>query len=155
MTLQLSYKPNVLYLASIERIITARQLVHESPRDYVIATYLAGLAVESILQAIAIRHGAVADARHDLLRWLNRCPSSLVHSLRGVSEWSHLLTAWDNGIRYLSYDGLLGFLRQRNLVHGQKGGVESIVRGSVKAIVESARVVHEKGTVQWQSFTQR
>lgn len=155
MPIELSYRPNVLYLASIERIITSRRLIDQTPQDFVVARYLAGLSVESILQAIALCHGAAADARHDLRQWLNRCPLQMIDALRGVPEWSHIITAWDNGIRYLSFDGFLGHLRRRNLAQGRKGGVESMVRTSVKAIVESARIVHEKGTIQWQSFTRR
>src|ERR1700735_3499193 len=47
--LDLSHRPNVLYLASIERMAAARRMIDQKPHDYVLASYLAGLAVESIL----------------------------------------------------------------------------------------------------------
>ena len=48
----LSYQPNVLYLASIERMAAARRMIDEKPHDYVLACYLAGLAVESIVRGV-------------------------------------------------------------------------------------------------------
>ena len=77
----LTHKPNVLYLASIERIATARRMIDQQPCDYVMASYLAGLAVESILQAIALHAGASHDARHSLSNWLAKCPAALHDAL--------------------------------------------------------------------------
>lgn len=154
MPTDLSYKPNVLYLASIERIATARRLIDGRPYDYVVGSYLAGLGVESILQAVALDNGAAHDARHSLANWLSKCPTTINTALRGSSEWNVLVALWDNGIRYLSYDGLLGYYRDKQYVVGRKGGVESKVRAVTKTLVDAAEVVHKKGLAQWLS-TQR
>ena len=153
MALDLSYRPNVLYLASIERIVTARRLVDDEPRDYVVAAYLVGLAVETILQAMALRHGAAADAKHDLSKWLSKCPESLIQDLKGSYEWSYATAVWNNGLRYLSFKALVGHLREKKVVQGRKGGVESIVRGAVKSLVSCAGVVHERGMLRWKGYT--
>lgn len=153
--LDLSYRPNVLYLASIERMAAARRMIDIKPHDYVLASYLAGLAVESILQAIALRGGAAHDARHSLPNWLSKCPSAMDDALKGSAEWNLLVALWDNAIRYLSFDGLLGYLRNKQAVRGKKGGVESIVRHVTKNLVDAAEDVHKKGLAVWLNSTKK
>jgi len=87
----LSHRPNVLYLASIERMAAARRMIDDKPHDYVLACYLAGLAVESILQALALHGGAGHDAKHTLSKWLSKCPSALHDALKGSAEWNQLV----------------------------------------------------------------
>jgi hypothetical protein len=151
--LDLSHRPNLLYLASIERMAAARRMVDEKPYDYVLASYLAGLAVECILQALAFHGGAAHDAKHSLSKWLSKCPSSLNDALKASAQWNLLVARWDNGIRYLSFDGLLGYFRNKGYVHGKKGGVESIVRAVTKDLVDAAEVIHNKGLAVWVSST--
>jgi hypothetical protein len=153
--LDLSHRPNVLYLASIERMTAAQRMIDDKPHDYVLASYLAGLAVESILQALALHGGAAHDARHSLSNWLSKCPSSLHEALKGSADWNLLVARWDNGIRYLSFDGLLGYFRNKGYVHGKKGGVESIVRAVTKDLVDAAEVIHNKGLAVWVSSTKK
>ncbi len=147
----LSHKPNVLYLASIERMAAARRMIDEQPPDYVLASYLAGLAVESILQALALQNGAAHDAGHGLSNWLSKCPAALNAALKGSGEWNQVVALWDNGLRYLSYDGLLGYFRRKGNAGGKKGGVESRVRQVTKDLVDAAEAVHKKGLAVWHS----
>src|SRR2546423_13067657 len=151
----LSHRPNVLYLASIERMAAARRMIDQKPHDYVLASYLAGLAVESILQALALHGGAAHDAKHTLSKWLSKCPSGLHDALKGSAEWNQLVARWDNGIRYLSFDGLLGYFRNKGYVRGKKGGEESVVRHVTKSLVDAAEVVHQKGIAVWLSSTKK
>jgi hypothetical protein len=151
----LSRRPNVLYLASIERMAAARRMADQKPHDYVLASYLAGLAVESILQALALRAGRAHDARHSLSNWLSKCPSTLHDALKGSAEWNEIVALWDNGIRYLSYDALLGYFRNKGFVKGKKGGVESVVRGVTKNLVDAAEMVQKKGLAIWLSSTKK
>ena len=64
-SMALTHKPQVLFSASMERMAAARRTFHDG--DYPLAMYLSGLAVECILQAVALRHGAAPDARHNLV----------------------------------------------------------------------------------------
>lgn len=50
---ELTYRPQVLYEASIERIREAESAL--AAAHWVLAMYLAGLAVECVLQAVALR----------------------------------------------------------------------------------------------------
>jgi len=113
------------------------------------------LAVESILQALALHAGGAHDAKHTLSRWLSKCPSTLHEALKGSAEWNQVVALWDNGIRYLSFDGLLGYFRDKGYVRGKKGGVESIVRHVTKNLVDAAEVVHKKGLAVWLSSVKR
>jgi hypothetical protein len=151
----LSHKPNVLYLASIERIAAARRMIDQKPHDYVLASYVAGLAVESVLQAIALHGGAAHDAKHTLSKWLAKSPAALQDALKGSAEWNRVVALWDNGIRYLSFGGLLGYFRDKGYARGKKGGVESIVRHVTKSLVDAAEVVHKKGLAVWLDSTKK
>lgn len=93
--------------------------------------------------------GAAHDAKHSLSKWLSKCPASLHDALKGSAEWNLLIARWDNGIRYLSFDGLLGYFRDKGYVRGKKGGVESIVRQVTKNMIDAAEAVHTKGLAVW------
>jgi len=134
---------------------SARRMFDKKPHDYVLASYLAGLAVESILQALALQNGSAHDAKHSLPNWLSKCPSALHDSVKGSAEWNEVVALWDNGLRYLSFDGLLGYFRKKGYGKGMKGGVESIVRGVTKNLVDAAEMVHKKGLAVWLSSTKK
>ncbi|MBI4602864.1 MAG: hypothetical protein HY721_12980 [Planctomycetes bacterium] len=152
-----SQNPVVLYHASCERIVTARRVLGADGPDYVAAMYLAGLAVECILQAHALRSGASPDAGHSLALWLSRCPSRVREGVTGqtAAEWNTLRALWDNRLRYFSRGGLLGYLRLRGFARGISGGPEAIIRRNAKVLVAAAEAVHSRGRAQWESFTRR
>lgn len=150
----LTHKPVVLYQASVERIQEARHCLKGG--HWVAAIYLAGLAVECILQAIAIHQGAPHDARHDLTKWLSKCPRSLQGTLKSSevrSEWNRIGTVWYNNIRYLSKAGLLGHLRYIGRAEGIKGSGDSVLKANAKRLVDSASAVHKKGLGTWYRFS--
>ena len=151
----LSHKPQVLYRASVERIAGARRAFAD--KDYPLSMYLSGLAVECILQAVALRHGAAHDARHSLLNWLVKCPAKLQDAIKGknVDDWNKVVSSWDNGIRYLSRDGLIGYLRERGFAIGIAGGAESVLRKNARTLLDSATAVHRRGADQWLNSTRK
>lgn len=144
-----SHDPRVLYAASIERIEESELLFRDG--RWVLSMYVAGLAVEALLQAFAIRGGEAHDARHGLQQWLNKSPAVLVDAIRGdaKTEWSELNTMWNNDLRYLSEAGLLGRLRDRKHDRGIKGGRESVLKICSRRCVDDARAVHNRGLLQW------
>lgn len=148
--MDLSHKPEVLYRASMERMAAAWRALDEA-QDYSLAAYLAGLAVECILQAVAIRMGAAHDARHSLPKWLAKCPVELQDAIKSQvpDEWSLLVALWDNGIRYLSREGFLGYVRDKGYTEKIRGGPESMLRKNAKLLVGAADAVHKKGLAQW------
>lgn len=150
----LAHKPMVLYRASVERIQEAGYCL--KGRHWIAAMYLAGLAVECILQAIALHHGSPHDARHDLTKWLSKCPLSLQDTLKSkeiAGDWNRVATVWYNELRYLSEDGLFGHLRNIGRAKKIKGGREAILKENAKRLVESASAVHKKGLGIWHRFS--
>jgi len=130
-------------------------MIDARPYDYVLASYVAGLAVESLLQALALRAHAAHDARHSLEKWLSKCPFALNNALKGSDEWSMLVALWDNKLRYFSYSGLLGYFREAKSIRGKKGGVESKMRGVTEELVDAAQWVHNKEIAEWLSSTKK
>ncbi len=150
-----SHDPRVLYAASIERIEESELLICEG--RWSLSMYVAGLAVESPLQAFATRMGEPHDARHSLDKWLNKCPAALVDAIRGraSTQWSELNTMWSNDLRYLSESGLLGRIRDRKHDRGIKGGRDSVLRVCARRCADDARAVHNRGLLQWHRDSSR
>src|SRR5438105_11604673 len=92
----ISLRPAVLHTAAIERLADSRMLLDR--KSWPGSMYLAGLSVECMLQSFALRSGALANARHDLLRWLTICPAVLKEAIsRGaLPDFNHLCVAWNN-----------------------------------------------------------
>jgi hypothetical protein len=150
----LSHRPNVLFAASAERLAAAVRAAGGS--DWVMATYLAGLSVECMLQALALHLVPTHDARHDLSAWLSKCPRSFRDTLltqAGCERWNLLVAVWRNDLRYQSRAAFLGHLRRLGIIRGIKGGGDAIMRYSAKRVLESASFVHRKELFAWQRLT--
>lgn len=148
------HDPHVLYRASIERMRGARRAREEE--DFVLAMYLAGLAVECILQAVCHLDDPSHDARHHLPKWLNKCRTSLQDAINapGVrGHWTTVVNVWRNQLRYLSEDALLGFLRRIKRDRLVSGGGEAIMKVNADRLLESADVVHRRGLAAWKRYT--
>ena len=156
MAVDLAHQPVVLYHASSERIQAA--WVAFQRQDFPLSMYLAGLAVECVLQAIALHDDPTHDAKHDLPKWLGRCRISLQEAIKaaGVREhWNRVVRVWRNDLRYLSRDGLLGYLRARSLNRGISGGPDAIMRENARRLYHAAVTVHHKGVAAWASYRRR
>ncbi len=153
--MELSHRTVVLFHASLDRLKESRSAFEN--HDYTLAMYLGGVAVECVLQAIALRSGSQHDARHDLTKWLEKCPQSLQNSIKGKSAgaWSLLLAIWDNGLRYLSEQGTLGYLRQKKANRGISGGPRAIIRENARRLITAADIIHNEGVAQWVSSTKK
>lgn len=149
-----SRDPRTLHPAAIERIQEARLLLeHEA---FTLATYVSGLAVETLLQAYAARIQAEHDARHDLYEWLRKCPPTLAKSIWKAAprEWSFLTATWRNDMRYWSEEALLGYFRSLKLDRGIKlgrSGRTSVVRLNADRVYQAAHTIVLKGLTVWQS----
>src|SRR5215204_698978 len=143
--MELSHRPVVLFHASLDRLKESHSAFDN--HDYTLAMYLGGVAVECILQAIALRSVSQHDARHDLSHWLAKCPQSLQNFIKGRSanSWSVLLAIWDNGLRYLSEQGTLGYLREKKATRGIQGGPKAIIRENARRLIAAADIIHNAG----------
>lgn len=139
----LSHDFRVLYAASAERMVAAELLF--VGRHWALSMYVSGLAVETLLQAYALKDGAVHDAGHDLKRWLTKCPDAIISGItvRTRDQWSVLSTLWSNELRYLSNDGLLGRIRAKEWDRGVRGDREAVLKAISKRCLDSARAIHQ------------
>jgi HEPN domain-containing protein len=152
----LFHNPVVLYHASTKCKEAAWAAYKRG--DWVLAMYLAGLAVEAILQAIALNDDPTHDARHDLPKWLARCRTSLQEALKseGVREcWNRVCRVWRSELRYLSRDGLLGYLRARELNRGITGGPDDIMKVNTERLLSSAVAGHNRGVAAWARYNRK
>jgi len=148
----LTHDPRVLYRSSIERNMGAHLAIQSE--DWALGMYLSGLAVECVLQAIALSSDSTYDARHELNKWLSKCPAGLQNTLKSApmrAHWSLVVTRWDNRLRYLSEDGVLGFLRTA----GATGDRSKILRQSGDELLKSADLVHKKGIAAWEEHCKK
>ncbi len=121
--------------------------LHEAGR-YVMAHYVAGLAVECILRAYRYRFDPAFDARHDLKalyaasRFGNTVPPE---DEEGISEvFAEVVRRWSNSHRFRSERALHDYLRQAGLGHKGK-----FVRESSRRIVSAAIRIVEQGVRHW------
>ncbi len=122
-----------------------------------LTSYLSGLAVECILQAIALHDNPTHDARHDLTRWLARCRRSLRETVKRpplYAQWSFLNRVWRNELRYLSSPGYLGHIRRLGEAKGIRGGPDAIMKAVARKTLDAATGIHGKGVLAWIRYKQ-
>ena len=115
---------------------------------YVMAHYVAGLAVECILRAYQYRLNPVFSGRHDLQALYRDARfASIVapdEEQKVTSALIEIVRRWSNSHRYRSERALRLFLRRANL--GQTG---KFVRESSRRIVDAAIVIVDQGVLKW------
>ena len=140
-------KPAEVYKEAAKEHKTLAAELHNSGR-YVMAHYVAGLAVECILRAYQYRINPVFSGRHDLQALYREAGfASLVdpeeeHEI--TVAFTEVLRRWSNSHRYRSEAALRLFLRRANL--GQSG---KFVRESSRRIVGAAIVLVDQGVLKW------
>lgn len=146
-----THDPERLFAASQERMATVVSVNGEG-RDLVAAAYLAGLAVEVILQALAHLDGAEHDARHRLDLWLGKCSPVLQSTLtqpRVREAWSFLDAIWRNELRYYSREEWIGLARRNGRWWRLKGDDDAKIRRCTSDLIAAADRVHKKGLAEW------
>lgn len=135
------------YTAAAKEHIDLAFHLYEAKR-YVMAHYVAGLAVECVLRAHRLRQDPKFDSRHDLIGL-----SKLAKFFDGVhrdyveqvyAALSEVATRWSNSHRYRSQKALYAWIRKAGLYNGIKG---DCLKGSAKRIVDAARVVVTHGVL--------
>ncbi len=150
-------RPEHYFEASRERLETARRL-YEEGRDYVAATYFAGLALESMLRAFYPSE-ALFDARHDLGRIAQPGFNNVIgeRSREPVgAAISEAMVRWRNDIRYYSAPLLNAFVRTINRDHPtwrlSRGAEKNIAKENCRRLLEAAATVINVGVLKWKSF---
>lgn len=147
----------IVYVAACqERIRIATQLLNQTVPDYVMATYLSGVAVECLFHAYRIRAGAQDDAKHDLFRQaelgnffggMKRRQKEAVGALLG-----EVVSCWQNNHRYRSADALKAFVIARRLhITGPNSAAtrDDPVKHNAERIVDAANELVTIGITRW------
>jgi HEPN domain-containing protein len=139
---------NTYKVAAEEHVVAAREL--HSGQRYVLAHYIAGLAVECILRAYFARRSEDFDKRHDL-RELAKS-SRFLHPVPFENQrrvWIALNTCvaqWLNNHRYRSEAALRRYLKAARLDGNIRG---DFVKERSRRIVDAAHVLVGAGVQSW------
>lgn len=110
----------VVYLeAAQERITSANRLLSQETPDYVMATYLGGVAVECLFHAYRMRARVADTAKHDLLihSELGNFYGGLKSKQRAAVNAlvSEVVARWRNNHRYRSASALRAYIVNKRL----------------------------------------
>ena len=136
------------FQASQDHIEEARILLNEG--RYAFSHYTAGLAVECMFRAYAVRYGAAFDGRHDLSKWFELARFDQVSDpsrLESIAAaYNRVTLQWNSSQRYYSEGFLKAYFRNKELDRGIKGNA---VKELTRRIVESAFEVVTEGKLRW------
>jgi hypothetical protein len=139
---------DVYVVASEEHATAAFRLLVD--RQYVLAHYVAGLAVECIVRAYRTRRSHQFDERHDLYelaraaRFFDLFPPDRVEAL--TASFGVVAGQWVNTHRFRSEASLRKFLAERRLFAGLKG---DLLYGRTRIIVNAAFDLVTLGVAKW------
>ena len=138
--------------ASLEHLEAASVLW--GTEDYVLANYVAGLAVECILRAYATRNYPLQwdKAHHDLRLWYKDARFDLVvpdtkRELIGMAR-GDLQLNWNNRQRYSSLTLLKAEFKAAKLDRGMRG---DFVKNLTKITLDAALEIVLLGEAQWKN----
>lgn len=147
----------IVYIeACRERMNRAAQLMNDSVPDYVLATYLSGVAVECLFHAYRLRAGTTDGAKHDLGR-----QSQLGDFYNGMKrEQKEAVTAlldeivarWQNNYRYRSGESMKGYVLAKRLYIVGKNNTatrDDVVKHNAEMIVDAAIELTDVGLTRW------
>ena len=144
----------LVYLAaSQEHLMLSEHLLNQG--HHVIASYLAGVAVEALFLAYQTRAKAPHDARHSLWRlaengkfWEGMTRPQKEAITAALTE---VMTRWRNNHRYRSEQALHEFFVKEKLfvVSGNQTTREDVVKFNADLLVESATRILEVGVARW------
>jgi hypothetical protein len=135
---------------AVEHVTVASEL-YEAGR-YVLANYVAGLAVECIFRAYRHMIDPEFDSRHDVEKLYRLARFADVVSESSMEEMSAALgdvvTLWSNDHRFLSEAGLRKRWTKSRLYKGIKG---DFVKERVRQLVNSASSIVSVGAAKWKT----
>lgn len=159
----MDFRPAHYYEAARERMTQAEAALKR--REYGIAMWFAGVAVESMLRAYRTRINPAFDSRHDLSELLKQ--SGILAAIEsdsrangraeiGVTNDQQVFRAeinsvnrrWHNNYRYASTGRLKAHLKAAGLSQGIKG---DFLKENARELVEVARRAVDLGVRLWAS----
>jgi hypothetical protein len=140
-----------VYRAAASEHLPAATELYERGR-YVLASYAAGLAVESILRAYQFRRDPKFDARHDLTLLYRSSKFEVILPQSQAYEYGELLggvvARWNNSHRFRSRDAYARWLKRLKLDRGIKG---DYVKENTRRLLHGATQLVTVGLKKWQA----
>lgn len=146
----------LVYLAAAqERITEANLPLQAQPPQYVLASYVSGVAVECLLHAYRIRAGVDDTAKHDLrlhaelgnfYDGMTRPQREAVAALIGET-----VSRWQNNHRYRSREALARFVIKHKLhiTQGQSTTAKDVVQYNAEQLVNAVTEIVSVGVLRW------
>jgi len=149
----MNFTADVYRTAAEEHVNAARQLY--TMERYVLAHYVAGLAVECLFRAYKSRRNPAApfDEHHGLHelaeagRFYDLVPEKLAEIRAALGD---VVTRWLNNHRYRSEGALRAFLKEKKLDRGLPRGTD-VLKENSRRIVNAALQLVRLGVSQWGS----
>jgi HEPN domain-containing protein len=149
------------YRAAAERMRQARE-IHDSGKNYALAMYCGGLAVECILRAYRWRKDSSFEGRHDLKELFDASGLRQIHEERArkkrtpeeaierssaeiVDAMGEVTALWHNNLRFASEASLRAHL---NRIGGIRG--DALKKNSADLLLAAAIIV-DTGVKAWNS----
>jgi HEPN domain-containing protein len=143
----------VYYEAALERLKLARELLEG--QQYIMAAYMAGVAVECMLMAYVHRVEAPLDAQHNLFRLADAGGffDDMTRREREAltAELGEIVSRWRNNHRYRTDKAFQDFLTRNRLfvIEGNRTTRRNLVRYNAEILVESANRIVTAGVARW------
>lgn len=145
----------VYLIAAQERATEANLLLQVQPPQYVLASYVSGVAVECLLHAYRIRAGVDDRAKHDLRihAELGEFYAKMTRTQREAIAYllGEVVTRWQNNHRYRSREALRQFILKHRLhiTQGQSTTTKDVVQYNAEQLVNAATEIVNVGVLRW------
>lgn len=144
------FTAEIYFTAALERANSLRLLYDNE--DYVLALYVAGVAVESLFRAFRMKHQPYFDSRHDLTalakesKFDETVPEHLKQNF--FADLGVVVSRWSNSHRYRSAAALSRYLKRAHLHRGIKGNV---LKENTRRTINSATDIINLGGQLWKN----
>jgi hypothetical protein len=137
------------YFAAAQERLSEANLLFEKAR-YVLALYIAGVAVESLLRAYIFRLEPKLEAVHNL-KMLLKAGNLLSFTTPSESRQigaalSNLYDRWRNDLRYTSNNRLRRRLKKSKLDRRIRG---DFLKKNCRVAIEAAQIILKIGVIKW------
>jgi HEPN domain-containing protein len=131
-----------------ERLAASLKLYEQG--DYVLAIYVAGVAVESMLRSLTLRRGSVFPTNHELdalrraARFFDDVDELILQS--AGRQFADVATRWSNLHRYRSTAAMKTFLKHGRFDRRIRG---DFLKENARIVVAGATTVVQIGEKKW------
>lgn len=152
------------YRAATERMRQARE-IHDSGKNYALAMYCGGLAVECMLRAYRCQKDTSFEGRHDLAelfrvsgfletheersRKKRKPEKEIERSAAGLLDaMDDVAALWQNNLRFAAENSLRAYLKRIGRLRGIRG--DALKKNSADLLL-AAELIVEEGARSWTS----